>query len=146
MPESVPDPFNLQRFVEAQAWSFADAIAELAAGRKQTHWIWFVFPQLAGLGHSETALLFGIRSAAEARAYLAHPLLGPRLRQCCAALLRHHDRSAEDILGGIDALKLRSSMTLFEAVAEDPAPFAAVLDAFYAGARDPLTLDLLGWA
>jgi uncharacterized protein (DUF1810 family) len=146
MPESVPDPFNLQRFVEAQAWSFADAIAELAAGRKQTHWIWFVFPQLAGLGHSETALLFGIRSAAEARAYLAHPLLGPRLRQCCAALLRHRDRSAEDILGGIDALKLRSSMTLFEAVAEDPAPFAAVLDAFYAGARDPLTLDLLGWA
>jgi uncharacterized protein (DUF1810 family) len=146
MPESVPDPFNLQRFVEAQAWSFADAIAELAAGRKQTHWIWFVLPQLAGLGHSETALLFGIRSAAEARAYLAHPLLGPRLRQCCAALLRHRDRSAEDILGGIDALKLRSSMTLFEAVAEDPAPFAAVLDAFYAGARDPLTLDLLGWA
>jgi uncharacterized protein (DUF1810 family) len=146
MPESVPDPFNLQRFVEAQAWSFADAIAELAAGQKQTHWIWFVFPQLAGLGHSETALLFGIRSAAEARAYLAHPLLGPRLRQCCAARLRHRDRSAEDILGGIDALKLRSSMTLFEAVAEDPAPFAAVLDAFYAGARDPLTLDLLGWA
>jgi uncharacterized protein (DUF1810 family) len=146
MPESVLDPFNLQRFVEAQAWSFADAIAELAAGRKQTHWIWFVFPQLAGLGHSETALLFGIRSAAEARAYLAHPLLGPRIRQCCAALLQHRDRSAEDILGGIDALKLRSSMTLFEAVAEDPAPFAAVLDAFYAGARDPLTLDLLGWA
>lgn len=146
MPAATPDPFDLERFVDAQAWSFADAIAELEAGQKQTHWIWFVFPQLAELGHSETAQLFGIRSAAEARAYIAHPLLGPRLNQCCAALLRHRGRDAEDIMGSIDALKLRSSMTLFDAVAEDPAPFAAVLDTFYAGARDPLTLDLLGWA
>ena len=143
MPESAPDPFNLARFVEAQSGSFADAIAELEAGRKRTHWMWFVFPQLAGLGRSETARFFGIRSAAEARAYLTHPLLGQRLRQGCAALLGHRDRSAEVILGGIDALKLKSSMTLFEAMADDPAPFAAVLDAFYAGARDPLTLDLL---
>lgn len=143
MPESVPDPFNLPRFVEAQSGSFADAIAELEAGRKRTHWMWVVFPQLAALGRSETARFFGIRSAAEARAYLAHPLLGQRLRQGCAALLGHRGRSAEVILGGIDALKLKSSMTLFEAVADDPAPFAAVLDAFYAGARDPLTLDLL---
>jgi uncharacterized protein (DUF1810 family) len=139
-----PDPFDLQRFVDAQEWSFADALAELEAGRKQTHWIWFVFPQLAALGRSETARFFGIRSADEAGAYLAHPLLGPRLRQCCAALLPHRSEKAEAIMGSIDALKLRSSMTLFEAVAADPSPFAAVLDAFYGGARDPLTLDLIG--
>ena len=137
------DPFDLERFVAAQAGSYADALAELEAGRKRSHWMWFVFPQLAGLGRSETARFYGIRSAAEARAYLDHPQLGARLRQCCAALLRHQGVSAETILGGIDALKLKSSMTLFEAVADDPAPFAAVLDAFYAGTRDPLTLDLL---
>lgn len=143
MPESMPDPFDLERFVMAQAGAFADALVELEAGRKRSHWMWFVFPQMAGLGRSETARFFGIRSADEARAYLAHPLLGPRLRQCCAALLRHRDQSAEAILGSIDALKLKSSMTLFEAVAGDPAPFAAVLDAFHQGRRDPLTLDLL---
>jgi uncharacterized protein (DUF1810 family) len=138
------DPHDLQRFVDAQEWSFADALAELEAGRKRTHWIWFVFPQLAGLGRSDTARFFGIRSGDEARAYLAHALLGPRLRQCCTALLRHRGTSAEAIMGGVDALKLKSSMTLFEAVADDPAPFAAVLDAFYGGARDPETLRLLG--
>jgi len=138
------DPFDLERFVAAQAGSFADALAELEAGRKRSHWMWFVFPQMAGLGRSETARFFGIRSADEARAYLAHTVLGPRLHQCCTALLRHRDKSAEAILGGIDALKLRSSMTLFEAVADDPTPFAAVLDAFYGGRRDSLTLELLG--
>jgi uncharacterized protein (DUF1810 family) len=140
------DPYDLQRFVDAQEWSFADALAELQAGRKQTHWMWFIFPQLVGLGRSDTARFFGIRSADEARAYLAHPLLGPRLRQCCATLLRHRGASAEAIMGDVDALKLKSSMTLFEAVAADPSPFAAVLDAFYMGSRDPLTLDLLGQA
>jgi len=137
------DPFDLERFVVAQAASYTDALAELEAGRKRSHWMWFIFPQLAGLGRSETARFFGIRSADEARAYLAHPLLGPRLRACCAALLRHHGAAAEGILGSIDALKLRSSMTLFETVADDPAPFAAVLDGFYQGMRDRMTLDLL---
>ncbi|GAO40176.1 hypothetical protein SCH01S_45_00190 [Sphingomonas changbaiensis NBRC 104936] len=137
------DPFDLERFVVAQAASYTDALAELEAGRKRRHWMWFIFPQLAGLGRSETARFFGIRSADEARAYLAHPLLGPRLRACCAALLRHRGAAAEAILGSIDALKLRSSMTLFEAVADDPAAFAAVLDGFYQGMRDRMTLDLL---
>jgi uncharacterized protein (DUF1810 family) len=138
-----PDSFDLERFVAAQAGSYVDALAELKAGRKRSHWMWFVFPQLAGLGRSETARFYGIRSADEARAYLNHALLGARLRECCAALLHHQGTPAETILGSIDALKLKSSMTLFEAVADDPAPFAAVLDAFYGGARDPLTLDLL---
>ena len=137
------DPHDLQRFVDAQEWAIADALAELEAGRKRTHWMWFIFPQLAGLGRSETARFFGIRFADEARAYLAHPLLGSRLRQCCAALLRHRGRSAEAIMGSIDAVKLRSSMTLFEAVGDDPACFADVLEAFFDG-RDPETLRLLG--
>ncbi|MBA2920683.1 DUF1810 family protein [Sphingomonas sp. MAH-20] len=145
MPDST-DPHHLQRFVDAQEWAFADALAELGAGQKRTHWMWFIFPQLAELGRSETARFFGIRSADEAQAYLAHPLLGSRLRQCCVALLRHRSRSAEAIMGSVDALKLKSSMTLFEAIADDRSSFAAVLDAFYLGARDALTLDLLGRA
>ena len=105
--------------------------------------MWFVFPQLAGLGRSATARLYAIASAGEARAYLAHPLLGPRLGLCAEALLAHRGQGAETILGPVDAIKLRSSMTLFEAVADDPAPFAAVLHAFYGDARDPATLRLL---
>jgi uncharacterized protein (DUF1810 family) len=138
-----PDSFDLERFVVAQARSYAAALAELKAGRKRNHWMWFVFPQLAGLGRSETARFYGIRSADEARAYLAHPLLGTRLRECCAALVHHRGTPAETILGSIDALKLKSSMTLFEAVADDPAPFSAVLNAFYEGRRDRLTQELL---
>ena len=134
---------DLDRFVAAQADIYAQALAELAAGRKQSHWMWFVFPQIAGLGRSPTATFYAIANAAEARAYLAHPLLGPRLVACTQAVLAHRDRSAEAIFGGIDAAKLRSSMTLFEAVADDPAPFAAVLDAFFDAERDPATLSLL---
>lgn len=134
---------DLGRFVQAQSAIYPQALAELNAGRKRSHWIWFIFPQLAGLGRSETARFFGLRSADEARAYLAHPLLGDRLRECCAALLRHRGEPAETMLGAIDAIKLRSSMTLFEAAAGDPAPFAAVIDEFHQGARDPLTLSLL---
>lgn len=133
----------LGRFVAAQQESYAQALAELQRGRKESHWIWFVFPQLAGLGRSPTAKHFGIRDIAEARAFLAHPLLGPRLRECTAAVLSHRDESAEAMLGPIDALKLRSSMTLFEAASEDPAPFAAALERFYGGARDPATLERL---
>ena len=135
--------FDLDRFVAAQQGVYARALAELEAGRKQSHWMWFVFPQLAGLGRSETARFFGIVSADEARAYLAHPLLGPRLVACAEALLAREERRPEAVLGPIDAIKLRSSMTLFEAVAEDPAPFAAVLDAFFGSGRDSETLRLL---
>ena len=135
--------FDLDRFVAAQAGVYAQALAELEAGAKRSHWMWFVFPQLAGLGRSPTAIFYAIGSADEARAYLAHPLLGARLRDCVAAILRPKDRSAEAIFGAVDAMKLKSSMTLFEAVAGDPTPFAAVLDAFFAGARDAATLDLL---
>lgn len=138
------DRFDLDRFVRAQARTYAEALAELRAGRKTSHWMWFIFPQLRELGRSETARFYGIGSADEARAYLAHPLLGSRLRECCAALLLHHGASPEAIMGAVDALKLRSSMTLFEAVAADPEPFAAVLDAFYGGEGDPATLTLLG--
>jgi uncharacterized protein (DUF1810 family) len=135
--------FDLDRFVAAQAEIYAQALAELEAGRKQSHWMWFVFPQLAGLGRSPTAIYFGLGSAAEARAYLAHPVLGPRLLACTRAMLTHRGTRAEAILGAVDALKLKSSMTLFERVADDPAPFAAMLAAFYGGERDPLTLRLL---
>ena len=136
--------FDLARFVTAQEDIYREALAELRAGRKQSHWMWFVFPQIAGLGHSPIAIRYAIHSAAEARAWLAHPVLGPRLRECVAAMLVHRDQRPEAILGGIDAMKFRSSMTLFEHVADDPAPFAAALDAFYDGARDERTLELLG--
>src|SRR5690606_27866276 len=116
---------------------------ELKGGRKRTHWMWFVFPQIAGLGRSETARFYALASAEEGRVYLDHPVLGTRLRECTAAVLAHRDASAETIFGPVDALKFRSSMTLFEAVADDPAPFAEALDAFYGGARDPATLALL---
>ena len=138
----MPD-FDLERFVAAQAGIYGQALAELQAGRKQSHWMWFVFPQLAGLGRSPTAIFYAIASAAEARAYLAHPLLGARLRECTSAVLAHRGRSAEAIFGAVDAMKLRSSMTLFEAVAADPAPFASLLDAFFDAERDPATLNLL---
>jgi len=134
---------DLERFVAAQQGIYPQALAELQSGRKQSHWMWFVFPQLAGLGRSATARFYAIASAAEARAYLDHPLLGARLRESAAAILVHRAARAEAILGPIDAIKLRSSMTLFEAVAADPAPFAAVLDAFFGGERDPATLSLL---
>ena len=137
------DSHHLRRFTDAQDGAFETALAELRAGAKQSHWMWFVFPQIAGLGRSPTASFYAIASADEARAYLAHPLLGARLRACAEALLAHRGRSAEAILGAVDAMKLKSSMTLFEAVAEDSAPFAAVLDAFFDGERDPATLDLL---
>src|SRR3954454_11799241 len=135
--------FDLERFATAQQGIYHQALAELRHGRKQGHWMWFVFPQLTGLGRSATARFFGIASAAEARAYLADPLLGTRLRECVAAVLGHAGTSAQSLLGPVDAIKLLSSMTLFEAVAEEPAPFAAVLDAYFGAGRDPATLSLL---
>ena len=136
--------FDLRRFVMAQEDIHAQALAELQAGRKQSHWMWFIFPQLAGLGTSPMAIRYAIQSADEAKAYLAHPVLGPRLRTGVAAMLAHEGMRPEAILGGIDALKFRSSLTLFEAVADEPELFAEALDAFYAGERDARTLALLG--
>ncbi len=136
--------FDLDRFVAAQEGVYPRALAELRDGAKRTHWIWFVFPQLAGLGRSATAQRFGISSLAEARAYLAHSVLGPRLRECAAMLASHAGRSATEILGYPDDLKVRSSMTLFErAAGQDVTVFRLVLDAFYDGEEDPATLDML---
>ena len=134
--------FDLDRFVEAQAPVYAQALAELKRGRKESHWMWFVFPQIAGLGFSPMAQRYAIGSTDEARAYLAHPLLGPRLREATEAMLAHRGRGAEAILGPVDAMKFRSSMTLFEAVAGG-GPFGAAIDAFYDGKRDDKTLTLL---
>ena len=136
--------FDLDRFVAAQDGVHARALTELKQGRKQSHWMWFVFPQIAGLGTSPRASLYAIASTKEARAYLAHPLLGPRLGACTAAMLGHRERSAESILGPVDAMKFRSSMTLFEAVADKPALFADALEVFYDGERDAATLRILG--
>ena len=136
------DPFHLKRFVDAQedAAIYARALGELRAGRKQGHWIWFVFPQIAGLGSSPMSQTYAIRSLDEARAYLAHPVLGPRLRESTEALLAAGPgTSAEAILGGIDAIKARSSMTLFHRAAPEEQLFNDVLDRFYAGGPDPET-------
>jgi uncharacterized protein (DUF1810 family) len=135
--------YDLDRFVEAQRGTWAAALVELEVGRKTSHWMWFVFPQIAGLGTSAMARRYAIGGLAEARAYLAHPLLGKRLRAATDAMLRHAGTAPEAILGGIDAIKLRSSMTLFEVAADDAAPFARCLDVFYAGERDPQTLARL---
>ncbi len=135
---------GLERFVTAQDRVWAEVEAELAAGAKRTHWMWFVFPQIEGLGRSETARRYAIRDIDEARAYLAHPVLGPRLRQACDLMLRHRGTEAEAILGSIDALKLQSSMTLFERADPGEPRFPAILDAFYQGRRCARTLERLG--
>lgn len=137
------DPFNLRRFVEAQddAAIYARALSELRNGRKQSHWIWFVFPQIAGLGSSPLSQAYAIRSLDEARAYLAHPTLGPRLHESCEALLANDPSlTADQILGGIDGVKLRSSMTLFARADPSEPLFGEVLDRFYAGEVDPETV------
>jgi uncharacterized protein (DUF1810 family) len=139
------DRDRLQRFVDAQneSGTYERALAELRAGRKTSHWMWFVFPQLAGLGQSQMSRAYAIASLAEAGAYLEHPLLGPRLRECAEALLGHHGRSAEEILGGIDAVKLRSSMTLFARAAPQEQAFDQVLARYYDGEADTETERLL---
>lgn len=137
------DSYDLQRFVDAQQPVFDAVCAELRAGQKRSHWMWFVFPQLKGLGRSETARRFAIGSIAEARAYLAHPLLGPRLHECTALLLTATEPSINAILGSPDDLKFHSSMTLFARAAEDPTPFNACLNRYFGGRPDPVTLALL---
>ena len=137
------DPFNLERFISAQKKQYDAAHRELERGRKETHWMWFVFPQIEGLGQSPTSRLYAIKSAAEARAYLEHPVLGDRLRDCAKILLGHKGLSAHDIFGSPDDVKLRSSMTLFGAVATQEPAFAQVLDLYFQGQHDARTLELL---
>jgi uncharacterized protein (DUF1810 family) len=137
-----PD-FNLERFVDAQHGIYDTALAELRAGHKRTHWMWFIFPQIGGLGHSAMAQRYAIRSADEAAAYLAHPVLGPRLRACAAAVASHHDRGVDEIFGHPDNLKFHSSMTLFADIAPDEAIFQTCLDQFFDGRPDPATLERL---
>ena len=140
---NTPDPFNLNRFLGAQESYYADALKEIKQGYKQSHWIWFIFPQMRGLGRSPMAENYGITCIEEARAYLENPTLKKRLIEISTALLQHKDKStAYEILGTIDAIKVRSSMTLFEQVMPN-AIFAEVLDAFYNGERDVMTLELL---
>ena len=136
---------DLQRFVDAQdsGDTYATALAELRRGHKRSHWMWFVFPQIAGLGQSPTAVHYGIRGLDEARAYLAHPVLGPRLVECADALTGLDSTDPVEVLGGIDAVKLRSSMTLFSRAADDEETrrqFTAVLDRYFGGEEDPATL------
>ncbi|WP_179472165.1 DUF1810 domain-containing protein [Mycolicibacterium vinylchloridicum] len=137
------DPFDLQRFVDAQDRVYDRVLAELRAGAKRSHWIWFIFPQLAELGNSSTAKRFGIGSLAEAQAYLAHPILGPRLRECARLVAAITDTPIDAIFGWPDNLKVRSSMTLFANATADNADFVAVLDTFYGGEPDARTLELL---
>ena len=135
--------FNLERFVDAQIGVYDTALAELRAGHKRTHWMWFIFPQIEGLGHSAMAQRYAIRSADEAAAYLAHPVLGPRLRACAAAVASHHDRGVDEIFGHPDNLKFHSSMTLFADVAPHEAIFQTCLDQFFDGRADHATMDRL---
>lgn len=139
-----PEDFDPGRFIAAQEPIYAAALAELQAGCKQTHWMWFIFPQLRGLGLSPTSLFYGLASLEEARAYLAHPVLGRRLKACTQAVLAHEGQTARAIFGSPDDLKLRSSMTLFDrADNRADTPYRAVLHGFFGGEADPLTLELL---
>lgn len=142
-PPSSPDPFDLGRFVTAQEQTYDAALRELEAGRKTGHWMWFVFPQAEGLGRTTTSRHYAIRSLDEARAYLDHPVLGHRLVTCCEALLRIRDRSARAVMGDPDDLKLRSSMTLFATVAPEIGVFSRVLERFFEGEADPLTVEIV---
>lgn len=138
--EAVADKYKLQRFLTAQAHDYQRALQEVQNGRKRSHWIWYIFPQLAVLGYSRNARYYGISGLDEAKAYLAHPILGERLRTITQALLTHTGKDAVEILGGIDAMKVRSCMTLFDVVSPGDI-FHEVLACFYKGSRDTKTLD-----
>ncbi len=137
------DPHNLSRFVEAQENDYSQALSEIKSGRKQSHWMWYIFPQFDGLGYSSTSKQFSIKSIAEAEAYLKHPLLGPRLLECCEATLSIEGRSANAIFGSPDDMKLRSCATLFACVSPEGSVFAKLLDKFFRSERDSKTLGLL---
>ena len=141
MPEA--DPYDLQRFVDAQAGTYDQALRELRAGRKRSHWMWFVLPQVAGLGRSETARHYAVSGLDEARAYLAHPVLGPRLVECARVLAALPETDPAVVLGPVDAQKLRSSMTLFTLADPEEQVFLDVLDRCFAGEQDPATTSRL---
>jgi uncharacterized protein (DUF1810 family) len=143
MPSQNRDPYDLQRFVEAQADDYHRALAEIRQGRKRSHWMWYVFPQLVGLGVSETSSFFAIQSADEARAYLAHPLLGPRLATCAEALLALEGRSARQVFGSPDDMKLHSSVTLFAQASPPGSLFDRVLAKYFDGLPDATTIERL---
>ena len=134
---------RLDRFLSAQTHTYEAALAQIRAGRKTSHWIWYIFPQLRGLGRSLNSFTFGIRDLEEAKEYLAHPVLSARLREITQTLLLHKDKRIEDIMGDVDAMKLRSSMTLFCFVSEESSPFHQVLDCFYDGKPDSRTLSMV---
>jgi uncharacterized protein (DUF1810 family) len=138
------DPFDLDRFLSAQAGVYPQVLVELRAGQKQSHWIWFIFPQMKGLGSSSHAHFYGIGSLQEAAAYWRHPVLGPRLEECTILVNQVEKRTIERILGYPDDLKFRSSMTLFARAVPEAANFTQALDKYFAGQPDPLTLELLG--
>jgi len=137
------DPHNLQRFVDAQEASFTSALAELKQGRKRGHWIWFVFPQLKGLGHSANSEFYGISGLAETATYLKHPVLGPRLIECVQAVNSVERRSATEIFGEVDAMKFRSSLTLFAKAASSEPVFTQALQKYFNGEFDPVTMSVL---
>jgi uncharacterized protein (DUF1810 family) len=139
----VNDPYHLQRFIEAQNPVYPQVCAELRSGQKQSHWMWFIFPQLRGLGHTQMAIKFGIASREEAEAYLQHPLLGPRLTECTRLVTEVEGRSIHEILGSPHDLKFRSSMTLFASVTSDNDIFTAALQKYFGGEFDRLTLETL---
>ncbi|MFO1400076.1 MAG: DUF1810 domain-containing protein [Steroidobacteraceae bacterium] len=140
---AMTDPCDLARFVHAQERVYAQVLAELREGAKRSHWMWFIFPQLAGLGSSSTARRYALRDATEARAYLAHPVLGPRLRECTRLVVDARARSVADFFGYPDDLKLRSSLTLFAQAAPEEPSFGAALERWFGGEPDPRTLELL---
>jgi uncharacterized protein (DUF1810 family) len=140
------DPHNLNRFVQAQESDYEQALSEIRSGRKQSHWMWYIFPQFEGLGFSSTSRRYAIKSTAEARAYLSHPILGPRLLECVEAALRVEGRPAYEIFGSPDDMKLKSCATLFASVSPAGSVFDRLLDKYYQGERDDKTLGLLGIA
>jgi len=137
------DPYDLERFVTAQKPVYERVLRELRAGDKETHWMWFVFPQVAGLGRSPTAVRYAISSLDEAKAYLVHPILGARLRECARLVLDVEGRTARDIFGSVDEMKFRSSMSLFMQAAPDEPLFARCLEKYFGGRPDPATLEKL---
>jgi uncharacterized protein (DUF1810 family) len=139
----MPDPYNLQRFLDAQSHQYEDALSELRSGRKRSHWMWFIFPQIAGLGSSPMAVKYAISSREEAQAYLEHPILGIRLRQCTQLVNAIEEQTINEVFGYPDDLKFRSSMTLFASVTDDNQVFLQALEKYFGGEMDPLTLDRL---
>ena len=138
------DPYDLNRFVDAQKGDYEQALREIRTGRKRSHWMWYIFPQFAGLGFSSTSQHYAIKSIDEAKAYLAHPILGPRLIECAEAAIGIAGRSANDIFGSPDDMKLRSCATLFAAVSPPGSIFERILDKYYGGAGDTRTIGLMG--